>query len=360
MVKLFTRSDQLRLAEVLLHHSPTSMDYTQAVDQLRYSYGVHFVSLREVGLWCPGNGVDSIYDAISFSLLTFPEKLTVFLSSRGPTEEELVNWIVEVGESSTRRGVTDLPVVHLVSGTVEERSNTLQEISPRLDHMTIYGSEKVCSTVAGLLSPTTPRVIYGSKTSISIQSEPGSHLEYFKDAVSAGSLGCLNSTVLYVDLGTEPDTDILESEFEEALTWSDKTWGTDLQSIDWNWMSTFHKYLIECTSDSTRYSHSLSRGRLVVRKEEQGPRPSTGIGGGTYVIVNTPTPLETAEREWSSQPELLSSCSTDLDHTPSLYEMGISRVTKPGYSQKPSGRWYHDGNPLIPNSYKLANEDPER
>lgn len=314
-----------------------TMDYEKAV-RTYLDDGVEKYSLDHVGVWCPGNGEASTYDAIALTLLTAPKKLTVFVSENADyySLEEIFQSSLSESNIETR--------LNLVTGDRQTRIGRLKELS--FDFMIVYGSDSTCRRVLSEIDVLTPRMVYGSKTSISIhntdESIEGYIEDFFKDATDGGGVGCLNTSILYVNRDSYEREAFFEK-YEELLEVKEPS-------------TTFLAHAYKEGADVL----SVSRGGFVVEREEQevvqGDFPSAGVGRGTLMVVPTSDPVEAFISEWTGYEKYLSSCTmTEVDKR--VYDLGVSRITDPSKAQHPTHNWKHDGMNPVPNTYRVVGVD---
>lgn len=289
----------------------------------------------------PGNGFAATLESVCYQLLTQPEILFVVPSFR---DEKSLEFLRFVSRES------DFPVFFLEPdegltrfGEHQHKLEAIADFNP--DLAILYGSDETIRELKGSLGLHTRIVAYGSKTSIGLHflNEVDQLFDYTvrysSDFFSCGGIGCLNTSVLY--LVTEHRELLLYREWISELI---KERPNHTSHISWNSSTLLSASLIK--SGVNFYQEQ----GVVVRESTEAPK-TLGVGNGTAVIV--PCSLEEVRREWRGREHILSSVTLEVPGSRhevgnQLFELGATRITRPGYAQRPSHLWRHDGLPIIP------------
>jgi hypothetical protein len=297
----------------------------------------------------PGNGYLAAIEAICYQLLLHPVEMMVILSSRDLLGKAFADFI-ETKELGTRIQIVDPTLDH------EEKRRKGYRFFPEL--AVIYGSSPTCRTWKNdLFAYTQAKVItYGTKASIGYHSQPLSlmrHLDdYAEDFFLYDGTGCLNTCALYVNT----DSDNI-SKYQKQLAIVEE-FARELGNrrdefvLPYQGVQTLNH--ISATLLHSGKSFKQING-VFVREPVQAPILSGGHG--TAMIVLT-TGLEDIKWEWQGCEKDLSSATIsgssatlDINSPPvhALFDLGVSRVTRPGRAQHPTHLWRHDGRPILPN-----------
>lgn len=286
----------------------------------------------------PGNGSVSTIESICYQLLTEPESLGVVVSQRDNLGLEFAGFFEEL----------EWPILLCPFAKHEEKLKWVKALDA--DFAVLYGSDETCQLYEQQLDPRARVIKYGSKTSIGVHFVyPGEEgfvsrfvQEYAKDFFSYDGTGCLNTSALYIVGGSEKFKDYRN--FIELLV-RERDCHIDKRAVPSSKTS-------QLTANMIRSGVEFQQDQGVFLREPVKDFSTLGMGNGTAVIV--PCEFEDVLDEWQRGSRLLSSATLfapthEFDLAAKrLFDLGVTRITKPGQAQSPTKRWKHDGMALIP------------
>lgn len=301
----------------------------------------------------PGNGYLSSVESLCHQLLLYPKELMLVLSSRDLFGKAFAEFI-EPRLSGTQ--------VYILDPTLDHDTKRTQGCRFLPGLAVVYGSSPTCADWRNdLFHYTKAKVItHGSKASIGYHARVGILMEYVnryaEDFFLYDGTGCLNTSCLYVripGIHVETQHEAIESvkKFAHELGERRGEYMAPYQGV--STMNGIRSSLMNQDKPYTEVNGVFIR--------EPGPTPILAGGHGT-AMVTLVNGMDEIQTEWEGYGGDLSSATLDsvvesddiLDsdvHT--LFEMGCSRVTRPGKAQYPSHRWCHDGRPILPDEMWL-------
>jgi len=312
-------------------------------EKLEYAWSqrppiTEWVPFKQQLLVTPGNGSISTIEAVCYQFLTNPERLNIISSRRDWLGQRFIELLIEQG----------YPITVCPFEKHEEKLKWAKSVDP--DLAVLYGSDETCKLYEQQLDLRTRVVKYGSKTSIGVHfiyPEQEDYVErfvqeYAKDFFSYDGTGCLNTSVLYI-VGSGSGLKSYRY-FVEGLV-SERDCYIDKRTIPTNRVAQLSAKMVQSGVD-------FYQNQGVFLRETTDSFDTIGSGNGTAVIV--PCRFEDVLNEWESRGRYLSSAtlfatSNSFDYVSQrLFNLGVSRIARPGSAQSPTKRWKHDGMSLIP------------
>ena len=279
----------------------------------------------------PGNGTIATIESICYQLLTYPEELFVIPSARDELGLDFIRLLKEQG----------WPVSFSEVGDHEGKLESAAHFDP--DLAILYGSDDTIREYEKQLSPYARVVKYGSKTSIGVhfvedRRDLESYTElYASDFFKNGGVGCLNTSVLYLITQTR-DRSVFNS------------WVSSLAEVRERYIPfPSQNSLATLQASMLRAGVDFSQDQGIILRDTTEHTGTIGIGNGTAVIVVCS--FDDVLQEWDGRGHLLSSATLREgfgNNSDILFDLGVSRITRPGKAQSPSHKWRHDGLPIIP------------